>query len=395
MSRYSDSLRFRARRILRRWLTAILDLLRAPLRVPEVLLVTGSASPAKVTEIEGRLGFLFEHLDAPPRLRTTTAVKPWNYLRPAAIAAVDTSAIPSAVHRGLHWVFDLDYDTNLADGWTLMDLGVALTPTEVRDASRISAYENFTRHVRRIKLDGARPVYLFGTGPSLQLANERSFDDGTTVVCNTIVRDPDLWHHLNPSILTAGDAIYHFGHNAHARAFRHDALQRLRESGGRTLFVYPAPYDVIVRAELEDVESLLVPIEWGQHSDISVDLIENFALPDLENVLANLLLPLACTLSQDVRLWGFDGRGPTDTGFWANSNRHAYPDLMQSIRDAHPAFFANKTPTGNEINYVNQVHGDLLDERLSEAEQRGFTFEMMHRSWTPTLQKRFREPTSP
>jgi hypothetical protein len=30
-----------------------------------------------------------------------------------------------------------------------------------------------------------------------------------------------------------------------------------------------------------------------------------------------------------------------------------------------------------------------LDDRLSEAESRGFQFRMLHRSWTPTLQKRF------
>jgi hypothetical protein len=120
-----------------------------------------------------------------------------------------------------------------------------------------------------------------------------------------------------------------------------------------------------------------------------VDLTKHFCLPQIENVLATLLLPLGCTLGTDVRLWGFDGRAPSDSGFWANSDRHAYPELIQSIRDAHPAFFAEKTPTGEEAQYVNRVHGDLLDERLTEAEGRGFQFRMLHASWTPTLQKRY------
>ncbi|WP_164478462.1 hypothetical protein [Mycolicibacterium stellerae] len=269
-----------------------------------------------------------------------------------------------------------------------MDLAAAISGGVPRREAA-TARKTFVSHVQGLKADGPRPVYVFGTGPSLGSAVEHSFDDGTVVVCNTIVRDPELWHHLAPAFLTAGDAIYHFGHTPHARAFRADALRRLKESDGRTLFVYPATFDVVVRSEFEAVESLLVPIPWGEHTDITVDLTKHFVLPAVGNVLNALLLPLACTLSQDVRLWGFDGRAPTDTGFWANSGRHTYPELMQSIRDSHPAFFADRIPKGDEIRYVKEVHGDWLETRLSEAEERSFQFRMLHQSWTPTLQKRY------
>ncbi len=313
---------------------------------------------------------------------------PWAYLRNTAVVAVEAAAVPAFARRYLDIVADLDYETNPFDGWALMDLGVALARGR-RRKSVAAAHEAFVDHVQRLKVDGPRPVYLFGTGPSLQLARERSFADGITIVCNTIVRDPDLWHHLAPAFLAAGDALYHFGDTPHALAFRADALRRLQESNGRTLFVYPAPFDVIVRSEFRDVESLLVPIPFGVHTDIAVDLTKRFCLPDHENVLPILLLPLGCTLSSDVRLWGFDGRAPSDSGFWANSDRHSYPELMQSIRDSHPAFFAYAAPEGNEVKYVNKVHGDRLNQHLTEAEGRGFRFQMLHRTWTPTLQKRY------
>ena len=60
---------------------------------------------------------------------------------------------------------------------------------------------------------------------------------------------------------------------------RADALRRLQESNGRTLFVYPAVFDVIVRAEFKDVEPLLVPIPFGEHTDVTVDLAKRFSLP--------------------------------------------------------------------------------------------------------------------
>jgi hypothetical protein len=391
MSRYSDPLRQRILRALRRWFNLTVKWLRTPILRPDVLLVMGEASPAKVREVEARLRFLFKHIEKPLEPRTAHRASLLAYVCNTAVVAVEAGAVPAVATRHLDWVADLDYETNRSDGWALIELGAALVGDRLRK-SRATARQAFVDHVQRLKVDGPRPVYLFGTGPSLQLARKRSFDDGITVVCNTIVRDADLWHHLAPEFLVACDANHHFGHTPHAQAFRADALRRLQESNGRTLFVYPDLFDVIVRSEFQDADSLLVPVPIGGHTDITVDLTKRFALPlhlNMLNVLTMMLLPMGCTLSSDVRLWGFDGRAPSDSGFWANSERHSYPELSQSVRDAHPAFFASFTPQGNEAKYVNEVHGDLLDERLAEAERRGFRFQMLHRSWTPTLQKRY------
>ncbi|MFS0901224.1 hypothetical protein [Mycolicibacterium litorale] len=389
MNRYSYPPIQRAKLLFWRRVNDGLEFVRTPVRRPVVYLATGDALPEKASAVEARLRFLVGHLGEPLEIQRAPAASPLDYLRSAAVVAADPRALnPVAVSR-LRWVADLDHETNPDDGWDLMHLGVALRGRRVQRRAVSDARKTFVGHVRRLLAQGERPAYIFGTGPSLQRAGERDFGDGATVVCNTIVRDRDLWHHLAPAILTAGDAIYHFGENAHARAFRADALKRLLESNGRTLFVYPAMFDVVVRSEFQEVRNVLVPIPFGEHTDMTVDLTKRFSVPLVDNVLNNMLLPLGCTLSKEVCLWGFDGRGPTDTGFWANSNRQAYPELMQSIRDSHPAFFANKVPKGNEVKYVNQVHGDLLDERLTEAEGRGFTFRMLHPSWTPTLQKRF------
>ena len=77
-----------------------------------------------------------------------------------------------------------------------------------------------------------------------------------------------------------------------------------------------------------------------------------------------LLLPIATSLSKNVFLWGFDGRAPNATNFWVTSNNHSYPELMDGLRDAHPAFFNYYLPKGREGEYVTEVHGDLLDMNL-------------------------------
>ena len=217
---------------------------------------------------------------------------------------------------------------------------------------------------------------------------DRDFSDGNVVVCNTIVRDAALWRHLKPDIIAAGDAIYHFGPTPHARAFRADLRKRLEDSAGATSFVYPELFDAVVLREFGDLRSLLLPVPFGEHDNVHVDLTVRFDLPTLGNVLNILLLPLGCTLSKSVMLWGFDGRAPDDQGFWANSSAQAFPELMPGLREAHPAFFANFVPKGREGNYVQSVHGDALDERLSRAEAAGWKFVMMHFTWTETLRKR-------
>ena len=83
-----------------------------------------------------------------------------------------------------------------------------------------------------------------------------------------------------------------------------------------------------------------------------------FQLPKLGNVLALMLLPLGCSLSRTVYLWGFDGRAPQDKLFWANSSKHTYPELMPALQKAHPCFFDHYVPHHDPARYVNQFHGE-------------------------------------
>ena len=386
-------LRRRSTLALRQRLIFILDRARRPWQRSEVLLVTGGASPNKIEEIEKRLHFLFDHMGAVLTVKQSRSFPLADFLRYRGVVAADDGAIPVFIMRRLrlNWIVSLDYEKNPFDAWHLVDLGVAMA--DGLDPETIaSSYRTFNKRVEKVKSLGSRPVYLFGTGPSLGRAITRSFVDGTTVVCNTIVRDRELWAHLKPDFFAASDAIYHFGHTEHARQFRADALQRLRESNGRTLFVYPAQFDIIVRREFREVSEVLIPIPWVDHNDSTVDLTNKFALPPSgANVLNMALLPIGCTLSKDVRLWGFDGRSPTDSGFWSNSPTQSYQELMPELRKAHPAFFESIIPAGREDQYVKRAHGQSLDDCLSAAEARGFRFWMLHPSWTPTFQNRFHE----
>lgn len=249
--------------------------------------------------------------------------------------------------------------------------------------------------VKSAKLAESDRTYVFGTGPSLARAIDHSFNDGYRIVCNTIVRDKELFNKLRPNFIVAGDAVYHFSYTEFAAAFRRDLIDRLINS--ETYFVYPALFDVIVQREFKQITHQLIPIPIGALKKIENSLLVNFSLPNLGNVLPLLQLPMACTLSRKIYLWGFDGKSPGDNKnpFWANSEKHSYPELMHTLRAAFPGFFDHIVPLNDSSNYISRVHGDVLNECLRSAESDGYIFEMLHPSWTATLAMRYNGNLSP
>jgi len=257
-------------------------------------------------------------------------------------------------------------------------VGPAPDPAEAR--RRLSG------HIERNRLRDYDKCYVFATGPSLARAVERDWSDGARVVCNTIVRDKMLWSHIRPHFIVAADAAYHFGFTAHAKAFRADLNARLGET--ETLFLYPAEFHSLCWREFRERRARLVPVPETSHKDLDNDLLRRFEFPGLGNVIARLLV-VASTVSDNIFLWGFDGRGPKDKLFWQNSDKHSYPELIDGLKTAYPAFFSHYLPRDDKQAYIRNYFGDELDERLTAAEHHGKKFVMMHKSWTPTLQKRY------
>ncbi|MGA9407349.1 MAG: hypothetical protein WBW71_09485, partial [Bacteroidota bacterium] len=277
----------------------------------------------------------------------------------------------------------VDQIYNPIDGWEWAKFSLYVC-SSIPDTK--AAKDKFVSFVEHVRLNDFKRAYLFGTGPSLEKALEYSWGDGYRIVCNTIVRDRELWNHIEPHFIVAGDAIYHFGFTPFAKAFRTDLRKRLLES--ETRFIYPFIFHEIVIRELGDVADRLIPISYGDHTIIYNDLIEEFSMPKVGNILNLLMLPLGCTLAKDIYLWGFDGRSPRDKYFWSNSQKHSYSEHIETLHDAHPAFFSNFVPESNPDKYVKNVHGEGLENSLCEAEKRGWHFTMLHDSNTACLQKR-------
>ncbi len=228
--------------------------------------------------------------------------------------------------------------------------------------------------------------YVFGTGPSLSLAEHLDFSDGYRLVCNTIVKDHDLLTRLQPHFIAAGDAVYHYGYTTYSRAFREDLACLLGTQSTR--FVYPSDFDEIVARDFAGNrdKTIGIPIAPASGDIHNLDLRRTFALPRVGNVLNLMLLPLATTLANHVLFLGFDGRAPGDTFFWQYSDKHSYNDLFPSLQTAYPSFYA-KTDYSE---YQRRVMGEETEELLSKGERQETIFTPMTPSFSPAFERRYR-----
>lgn len=355
-----------------------------------VLLIATNSSNEQIEEIRSRCSFYIPHVSMEILEIKTKQKVPLKIIfsNEPILAFGDAELKHSWIYKYLGRFFYVDYFHNPVDGWEWHNLLKYMSKFNSRNYIPQSKFR-FSNRIKELKNENLNKCYVFGTGPSLEKAINRDWSDGYRVVCNTIVRDKDLWEHLDPHFIVAGDAIYHFGHTTFAKTFRKDLAERLYKS--KTFFVYPDMFHEFVLKEFSDFSDRLIPIPIGYHEKINKDISYHFNLPRLGNVLALLLLPLGCTLSKNVYMFGFDGRAPDDKLFWCNSTKHSYPEFMHELQKSHPCFFKHYVPKSNPTKYVNDVHGDSLDKCMLIAENEGWHFYMMHKSWTPTLQKRYIE----
>lgn len=280
-------------------------------------------------------------------------------------------------------IYYVDFRNNPSDGWEWIRL---LNNNILDNDLSLLSKDRFSESLDAVMSENLNKCYLFGTGPSLENALKHDFSDGYRVVCNTIGKDKELWDHLSPHFIVAGDPIYHFGHTQYAKSFRSDLLDRLMDSS--TYFMYPQEYHPIVSREFGCVSDKLLPIPIERSLLFNSDLRGTYSLPWLDNVFGMMLLPLGCTLSSTIYLWGFDGRAPKDKLFWSTSSKHNYEEYMVELRNAHPKFYDARVPIDNPAKYFRNTFGDQLDNILTQAESSGYQFIMMHPSWTPCFQKR-------
>ena len=273
-------------------------------------------------------------------------------------------------------------DTAAAEYGSYCRASWLLLPPERRKEALAQGQAQFTALLQRERDKGKTCAAVFGTGPSIDRALEFDFSNAMSVACNTIIASDELLDHIQPALITAGDAVSHFGVSRYAARYRRDLIRCLQERDAYLLTSAAMGYVVALRhPEIADRVILCDQTYDG----INVDLEQVWSLPRFDSTLNIHMLPSATSFADDVFLLGFDGKNPNpeeNEDFWAHSQKAHYHDLVESGHNCHPTFALNRAKATAERYHAS------VEESCSAAECMGKRFYTLLPSFTPALNAR-------
>lgn len=243
--------------------------------------------------------------------------------------------------------------------------------------------------VNPLLADSYSDVYLFGTGESIKKFNVEEMDsDAAVIVCNTVVKNKDLFERLRPNVMVAGDALYHFSDEQFSRMFQADLRERLNEMPS-TLFIYPQIFESFMLrtysgVNKDQLQSLPVLTEKKMTA-----IRRSTSLPRYGNSFNLLSFPIATYIAKkNIFFIGYDGKSKTAKNFWKNDEDTFYSKEAEELLEKNVAF--RKVFLENQ-HYSQKVFGAKLESRLGEVEKTGINLVSLFPSNTEPFNKRYYE----
>lgn len=240
----------------------------------------------------------------------------------------------------------------------------------------------FTMLAERVRASG-QPIHLIGSGPGLDHARQNPPRDGAVAICNSILTDQALLDELRPDLVFLVDAVLHAGAIGFAGRLRAALRAAMERFPDLILVTRIALHPYLATGLPDHARARVIALPVIVNLPLNLDLVDRFYVKEQFNVLTTAMLPVAASLSDTIRLIGFDGRRPGITRqIWSYDPRAEPDDLMATYRAGHPALF-NRDPASYE-----DRHADLLASLLDAIEGRGHRVVSLTPSWIPAIARR-------
>ncbi|WP_254822902.1 hypothetical protein [Haloglomus halophilum] len=231
--------------------------------------------------------------------------------------------------------------------------------------------------------------YVFATGPSLDKVFDIEIpEDALSIICNSIVRNDELLQHLQPDVLVFADPVFHFGPSRYAHKFRQDAIKVLRQYDCKA--VIPSHYHSLLAGHFPELSNQFIGFNSVPAEEPIYPTPDQLEVMSTANIMTLFMLPIAMSLTDDVRIVGADGREKNESYFWEHSGTAQYDDeLMETVAKTHPSFFRDRIYE----DYYDQ-HVETLTEMIEYGERDGIQFRNLTHSYIPCLSERRVDPTA-
>jgi predicted lipase len=224
---------------------------------------------------------------------------------------------------------------------------------------------------------------VFGTGPSLDDVFDIEIPSGSlSIICNSIVKDKELLDHLQPDVLVFADPVFHFGPSRYADKFRKDVVHTLQEYDCTA--VIPKKYHSLFTGNYPELSEQIIGLESISTDEFVLPTHERLEVRGTSNIMTLFMLPIAVSLTEEVRIIGADGRKEDESYFWEHSDTGQYDDeLMDTVAETHPAFFRDRI---YEDYY--EKHVETLTDLIEYSESQGVKINSVTNSYIPCLSER-------
>ena len=232
------------------------------------------------------------------------------------------------------------------------------------------------------KMDKKKAIVL-GSGPSIDLIDNIETDGYYVIICNTIVKNLELLARIKPSFLVFADPIYHYGPSVYATAFRRALISFLTNDQDCVVLI-PHLFLSWMNDSYPEYAHRFYSIPPSMHFNFVLDYKKEYTEHRYVNVLNQMLIPLAATLSDEIYFLGFDGRSKNDKGFWAHSNKNNFVELLPFQNLSHPSFFYKKDLAQHAVE-----HAELTETLFLELERNGKKVVSLSSSNNSAMQSRY------
>jgi len=224
----------------------------------------------------------------------------------------------------------------------------------------------------------------FVTGPSFSEYSKFEFNNNDLIViCNSIVKDHAFLEHTKGAdILTFADPVFHFSFNEYAKVFRENMIFTF----DKYKFFVTVPMHVfpVIYYNYPSLRNHLIGVVYKRRQqEYNIPSHDQLWVKDNANILTNLMIPMACAVSDQICIIGADGRKPDEKYFWAHNSSVQFDNLMSAVFEAHPSFFRDR----DYKDYYEQ-HCQCCDELLNHCEAFGKQFSVLTNSYIPAFNQR-------
>jgi glycosyltransferase involved in cell wall biosynthesis len=190
------------------------------------------------------------------------------------------------------------------------------------------------------KVNKNRPVFAFGTGPSLKYAYcNPEIEQSIVIACNSVVHNLTMLDYLKPDMVCATDPIFHAGWGKYADKFR-TSLIRAMEKFSFTLVVPTRDLHIFLHFLPSELTSRVASYEFDSDiKGLNNNLISSQRVAPRPNVLTNIMLPIASTITTDIRIGGCDGKKTSSGYFWEHDKSSQLNNQMEDIQKEFKGFF--------------------------------------------------------